>query len=98
MKIPKSFKVGKKKYKVYEVSIASNPTCVKGDVSFLRQEVTIGRFVNRRAMLDKERATVFWHEALHAMLYDMGSSKNNDEQFVEALAKRITEIVYTARF
>jgi hypothetical protein len=98
MKIPKSFRVGKKKYKVIEVLIADDPTCVKGGVNFALQEVTIGHYVNRRKMGERERDAVFWHEAVHAMLKDMDSRKNNDEQFVEGLAQRITDLIYTARF
>lgn len=98
MKIPKSFKVGKKKYKVQEALPGVTPTCVKGSIFFEARTVEIGRRVNGRSMDDKERATVFWHEAMHAMLHDMGSNKNHDEQFVENLAQRITGIIYTARF
>lgn len=98
MKIPKSFKVGKKKYAITELPPTDKPTCVKGSVNFTSQRIDIGCMVNRRKMPEKERAVVFWHEAIHAMLHDMGSRKNSDEQFVEALAKRITDVVYTAKF
>ena len=98
MRIPKSFKVGKKKYTVNEAVIGSNRTCIKGVIFFQKQSIDIGQYVHNRRMSEKERAAVFWHEALHAMLHDMGSRKNGDEQFVEALAKRITDVVYTARF
>lgn len=40
----------------------------------------------------------FWHEALHTILHDMRHKLNHDEQFVTGVAKRIAQIVHTARF
>lgn len=99
MKIPKSFKVSNRKYTVQEPMPGVRPNCIKGSVHFIPRTVEVNKIVNGRKMGKRERATVFWHEALHAMLYDMGShSLNNNEGFVENLAQRITGIIYTARF
>jgi hypothetical protein len=99
MKLPKSFRVGTRRYKVEELPLSSKTSCIKGAVHYVDKTVDIGSRVNGRRMGKRERATVFWHEAIHAMLYDMGSHNlNNNEQFVENLAKRITDVVYTARF
>lgn len=54
-----------------------------------------------RAGLPREPAAVtetFWHEAMHAILHDMDHRLNHDEQFVTGVAKRLTQIVNTARF
>jgi hypothetical protein len=46
----------------------------------------------------KDRTRIFWHEIVHAVLMDMGSRKNSDEGFVEAVAIRLTDVVTSARF
>ena len=46
----------------------------------------------------KRRVQVFWHEVVHAILHEMGRDDlDADERFVEEFAKRLTQIVYTAR-
>jgi hypothetical protein len=41
----------------------------------------------------------FWHELVHAILYDMDEHKlNRNEAFVTAFAKRLSEAVDSAAF
>lgn len=38
----------------------------------------------------------FWHETMHAILYDMGNPLYTDELFVQAVAARLAQICETA--
>lgn len=99
MKIPKSFKVGKTRYRVVPIPVDDFPSSV-GSVSYSAGVVTIAQRhnVTGRKQSPKQQRHTFWHETVHAMLYDMGSRKHADEVFVDALAKRICGVIDSARF
>jgi len=40
----------------------------------------------------------FWHEATHAILFDMGSPRWGDEGFVTEFSKRLVMLINTAEF
>jgi hypothetical protein len=99
MKIPKSFKVGKVKF------IVNRPDMLmtfhaRGYFHSAEKQIGIAKLdnTNGRKLTEKEVTHTFWHEAVHAMLHDMQSKLTYDEVFVDALAKRMTEVIYTAKF
>ena len=73
---------------------------VRGNISYDKRVIKIadrvGVPLRRRA--DSARVRTFWHEVVHGILYDMGSSKFKDEVFVDGIATRITQVISSARF
>ena len=99
MKIPKTFKVGKKRYVVYQplaMAIPLSRGSVNYDTGIIKVATNSGRTL--KALSGASRTQTFWHEVLHAALYDMGSRKHADEGFVNELAKRIAGVVESVRF
>ena len=99
MKIPKKFKVGKKKYAVCVTKLLTSPPA-NGRIFFgtgVVRLATHSAYTNR-PLSEGERNTAFWHETVHAILHDMGSRKNHDEAFVQGMARRLEQIVRTAEF
>jgi len=91
MEIPKSFNIGTRKWRV----ILDNGALPKGvyGMCFPRYE-TIR--VEQRAT--KFMTESFWHETTHAILYDMKDPRWDDEEFVIAFSKRLTQVIHTAEF
>jgi hypothetical protein len=100
MEIPKTFRVGKTRYKVTMVDTLPRAFNT-GRVNFVKGQMTIARSCNQTG---KERgadaqAHTFWHEFVHAALHDMGRPRLcSNEYFVDQMAKRIMDVVRTARF
>jgi hypothetical protein len=97
MLIPYSFKLGKGEYRVQHV--LALPQCRVGyvhypPVSLIQIAQTSWGACKLRA---RRRVHIFWHETVHAILHDMGHRLRDDEKFVDAFAKRLTQIVSTAR-
>ena len=99
MKIPKQFTVGNSTYTVIE-PYRMERDLVQGRVKYGPRtvEVTQRHFKTGKPLTTARRAHVFWHEAVHAILKDMGSRKEGDEIFVDGIAKRIIDIIRTAKF
>ena len=97
MIIPYTFKLGHHQYRVLQ--IPEVPDCARGDVRYPPAStirLSTHRF-NERIPLRRKTQT-FWHEVVHAILFDMGQhTLNHDERFVDGFAKRLTQVVYTAR-
>ena len=97
MRIPKAFTVGPRRYDIVHVRALSRPPSfgridiVDGTIKLAAQSI----FEQRYDM--KKRRVAFWHETLHACLHDMGMPlEEHDEDFVEELAKRLTQVCCTA--
>lgn len=102
MKLPKSIKVSGMEYAVRRPQQMRQPHS-RGQVirfgyggHFL--DVAVQDNTNGRNLTEKEVTHTFWHEALHAALHSMGHKLCADEVFVDALAKRLTQIIYSAKF
>jgi len=89
MQIPKSFKLGKQTWGVAVVPRMR----VHGRVypAFYAMKVA----ANGRK--PEKVSETFWHETTHAILYDMGDPRWNDEKFVTAFSKRLNQIINTAK-
>lgn len=96
MPIPKSFTLNGSKYVVN--MYPKLPRSLLGRVylesKFVQIRTTEGQ-VQRRS---KAVAETFWHEAIHAILYEMGSSLYRDEKFVTAFSKGLNQLVHSAKF
>jgi hypothetical protein len=99
MIIPRTFRVGTRLYKVQRPARMRTPHS-RGATHFTAQIVDIAQEsnVDGKKLSAAEVTHTFWHEALHVMLGDMGNRLTYDEAFVDALAKRLTQVIYTARF
>jgi hypothetical protein len=97
--IPTSIRIGKTSYKV-ECLDRMPSAIVVGRISYGTCTIKIaersGSPLRRRS--DRAKLTTFWHEAVHGILYDMGSRKESDEAFVDGIAKRIVQVLSSAKF
>lgn len=83
MQIPKSVKIGRRKWSVSKVNMHD----------------ARGKCIPNMAWIEmgSEDPYVFWHEITHAILHDMGEDWR-DEKFVIAFSKRLNQAIQTARF
>lgn len=99
MKIPKGFKIGRRVFLVFQPwTISPNAACRGGLCNADSKTLDVAHSVQGKLMSERRRAQVFWHETMHAILHDMDDPRWRDEAFVEAIAKRLTDVVYSARF
>jgi hypothetical protein len=82
---------------VYTVSFPDvvEPSCITGGrVNYTEKTIQVAARFGKplRKLSDKRRDHILWHEITHAILKDMGSRKEKDEVFVDALAKRIWQV------
>lgn len=62
---------------------------VRGSTDSDRKQITLNRAMPREAMI-----LTFWHEAMHAILHELGEMDAADnEAFVEAMAQNIARAV-----
>lgn len=99
MKIPKKVKVGNKWYAVNRVK-HMNVKGMMGGTWYKDAVIEIATHSNVRGVRFKQEDNynTFWHELTHAILKDMGSKLEGDEEFVEAFADRLTDAIISARF
>jgi hypothetical protein len=86
-------KIGKTQYTLQMVH-SLEPPIARGRVNYTTRTIQIaersGRPLRKRSLRSKKHTV--WHELVHAMLKDMGSTKERDEVFVDELAKRIVQV------
>lgn len=92
MIIPKSFKLGKQTWTV--TPRAGGADYLYGRVYPGYRAVQVCVHHNRSTV---QRSETFWHEVTHAILYDMGDPRWNDEKFVTAFSKRLNQVINTAK-
>ena len=98
MQIPKQFKLGNKNYTV-EMVQHTKPKGTMGTIDYdlCRVEIATNSGLTDRSFKQEEMTDTFWHEVTHAILRDMKHKQWNDEKFVTAFAKRLTQIITTAK-
>lgn len=98
MQIPQSFMVGRATYTVrFSRSLSGER---RGAVRLYPPPNVIRIATHRldKECSNRELAHTFWHEAVHAILFNMGEHELCfNEQFVDGFAKRINQIVHTAK-
>ena len=98
--LPRSIRVGKKRYSIDVVETMMQ----RGDmarVHYDENRIEIGTRSNKtgRKFGKKEMNDSFWHELIHAILYDMNAhALNKNERFVTEFAKRLSKAIDSARF
>jgi hypothetical protein len=87
-------RIGKTRYKVLLVNKidVKSPHTV-GRIYYGTKQIQIAQKGHTgRPRSEKQRSATLWHECVHAILEDMGSRREKDEAFVDALAKRIQQV------
>jgi hypothetical protein len=100
MPIPSKIRVGKKRYSI-DVVESLIQRGLMGTIRYDEERIQIGKQSNKtgRKFTSDEINESFWHELVHAILYDMDEHKlNRNEAFVTAFAKRLSEAVDSAAF
>mgnify|MGYP006271243367 CR=1 FL=1 len=98
--LPRRIRIGKKQYTVDVVETMLNRTDM-ARVFYDTREIKLGKrsSVTGRRYTRKEMNDSFWHELVHAILYDMDEhALNKNEKFVTAFASRLSEAIDSARF
>ena len=87
--IPKSFRVSGRQYKVLRtrLSSAKHGECTPA----------LGTVYLHTKLSQREAARAFWHEAVHAVMYEMRLNWR-DEALVTAIADGLVDVIKTARF
>ena len=87
-------KIGKTQYvvsRVDKIDVKSPHTV--GRIHYGTKQIVLAlRGYAGRKRSDARMQATLWHECVHAILEDMGSRKEKDEIFVDALAKRIQQV------
>lgn len=97
--IPKCIKVGNKLYSVDIVqSMKSKRT--RGQIWYDAGQIQIGRTSNvtGRDYSDIQMSETFWHELVHAILYEMSHSLYKNEQFVHDFSMHLSRAIQSAKF
>lgn len=98
--IPRRIRVGAKQYSIDIVETMLRKRDM-ARIHYDQNRIELGEFSNvtgRRFKPDVLREN-FWHEVTHAILHDMGRDNlNRDEKFVHEFAKRLAEVINSARF
>lgn len=99
MKIPTRFKIGRRVFTVHQPRKLLDPPAF-GRAMLISKEIHVAQEYPRSKFprKDKDRFHTFWHEVMHAILHDMGSTSYKDEVFVDQLAKRIAGVIHTVEF
>ncbi len=98
--LPRTIRIGKQRYSVDVVETMLN----KGDMArvfYDKRKIQLAKRSNStgRKYTRKEMNDSFWHELVHAILYDMDEhTLNKNERFVTEFAKRLNDAIDSARF
>ena len=97
MRIPKKITVGESKYK-----IALHEQLIDGDalgaINFGRKEIALATHTMGKRIPKEEINNSFWHEMVHAILFDMGHDLCDNERFVRAFANKLSDAIDSAKF
>ena len=100
MQLPKTIKVGKVTYPVVQPFCLLPPDCA-GSVTY-GQTIRVAFKMRAGGQLtprsERQRSETFWHELTHAILHDMGSKLEANEQFVTEFSKRLNNAIHSAKF
>lgn len=98
MKIPKQITIGETKYAVRQPKhIGRRGMMGELDLNRAMLEVATNSNITNKRFKAEDRYDTFWHELTHAILYDMGSELNSDEEFVTAFSSRLNKAILSAK-
>ena len=99
MRIPKRLKVGQRWYKV-DVIDKMWREGMRGHTNYdtARISVATRSTITNQRYKQEDVYDTFWHELTHAILKDMGSKLESNEQFVCDFSSRLNKAILSARF
>jgi predicted SprT family Zn-dependent metalloprotease len=97
--IPYRIRVGDKLYSIDVVETMRRKNEM-GRTYYDLQRIEIGETsnVNGRKYTENEIDDTFWHELVHAILFEMGHRLHNNEDFVTAFAGHLAKAIKSAKF
>jgi hypothetical protein len=100
IELPRKIRVGKKMYTIdiLETMLQHGGMARvhydESRIEISKRSNTTGRKFDKKTMNES-----FWHELVHAILYDMDAHRlNKNERFVTEFAKRLAQSIDSARF
>jgi hypothetical protein len=94
--IPKSVRVGKRKYNVVQ-DPAKRYRYAIGYIEYTPQIIHIHTVrKNGNPIPDDKRFEIFWHELTHAILYEMDHKLHRSEVFVTKFSKLLHQAIKSA--
>lgn len=85
-------KIGKTNYAVSHVETLT-PKLARGRITYKPvNTIQVTTHAHGKPRSAKAQQHTLWHELVHGMLYEMGSTKYRDEAFVDDLAKLIQQV------
>lgn len=97
--IPYRIRVGERLYSIDVVESMRRKRDM-GRTYYELQRIEVGTNSNTTGRLytEAEIDDTFWHELVHAILYEMGSRLYNDEMFVTEFAAYLAKAIKSAEF
>lgn len=97
--IPYRIRVGDKLYSI-DVVRSMQRKREMGRVAYDAGSIQIGEVSNvtGRKYSDIQMSETFWHELVHAILYEMDNQLHKDEKFVDEFAKHLARAIRSAKF
>jgi hypothetical protein len=96
--IPRRIKVGKKMYSV-DIVETMKRSRDRGRIWYELGRIEIGEAsnVDGRKYTASQMSETFWHELVHAILYEMNSSLYRNERFVDAFGLHLAKAIQSAK-
>lgn len=99
MKIPKSFKLLNKKYTIEYDDGLIDRDGIDGFVEDNKSRIILQGNLNNCKYSDEYAREVFYHEAVHAILFSMGELElGKDERFVDGFSKMLNQFLETMEY
>lgn len=97
--IPHRIRIGTKMYSI-DIVESMYRKREMGRVTYGTQNIQIGTTSNvtGKRYSDIQMSETFWHELVHAILYEMDSQLHNDEKFVDTFAMHLSRAIQSAKF
>ena len=97
--IPRRIRVGAKMYSI-DIVETMHRKREMGRTTYGTGNIQIGTTSNvtGKRYSDIQMSETFWHEMVHAILYEMGNKLHSDEQFVDTFAIHLARAIRSAKF
>lgn len=89
--LPKKIKIGDRWFTVVPMERVSDGAM--GRIKYSEKRIEVGT-----AYPAAEIRNTFWHEVVHGILNDMGSSLCDNERFVTSFANKLSDAIDSAKF
>jgi hypothetical protein len=99
IRIPKRFSLLGQTIDVELVDHLSGLNGTLGEARTFQNNIMLQKNVDGMPLPESQRVKIFWHEALHIILHNMGLNEEaSDEKFVDLMAGMIYNVISTMEF